>query len=125
MLKKAILIAAIMVAFITSGCKTRTVVVRDTRDSIVYRHRIDSVKLIHIDSVLIRQRGDTVFVDKIRYRMLESIKIDTTTVYVDKEKQVPYEVEKKVVPAWCWWLIVGYVLIFISIAIKIYLRIKR
>ena len=124
-MKKIILlgIAVIIAVLMVSGCKTGTIVMHDTRDSIVYRHRIDSVRYTQIDSVLIRQRGDTVFVDRMKYRYLTSTKIDTARVYVDKVVNIPYEVEivKRVVPKWCWWLLGGNVLILVLCGIWIFL----
>lgn len=60
-------------------------------------HERDS---IHIkDSIYIREKGDTVFVE--RWRTQYSDRVRTDTLYVDRvrEVQVPYPVEKELT----WW----------------------
>ena len=56
---------------------------------------------------------------KLEYKYIE--KRDTTFI------KVPVEVvkEKKVVPKWCWWLLVFVVLELVVFAVKIYLKISK
>lgn len=81
------------------GCQTKYVPVESVRfDSLFFSKLIrDSVYVR--DSVYIRDRGDTVFVDKYKYKYVYKDRVDTFFVYRDKEIQVPVPVERKL----SWW----------------------
>lgn len=111
--------------FILQGCTTvRTVT--EYRDSVVYVGVHDTLIERYSDTVSIDRGGDTVFKTVIKWREVERIKHDTISrTQVIKE---PYEVqvEKKVVPSWCWWLL-AVVVMFVGykiarVAIKVYTR---
>ena len=85
-----------------ASCKTEKVVteyIEVPKVSIVEKHDtlVDSVNTI--DSVLIYQRGDTVFLEKIRYkyrdRVIKKNYSTTDTITVVQEVPVVKEVEKK------------------------------
>lgn len=61
--------------------------------------RQDSVITHRTDSVIIRTRLDTVFVEK--YLFVDKFKFVKDTV--DKEVPVTVEVEKAVTPRWAWY----------------------
>lgn len=114
---------AFFLLFIMQGCRTvRTVT--EYRDSLVYVGVHDTLIERYSDTVSIDRGGDTVFKTVIKWREIEKIKHDTiSSTQVIKE---PYEVvvEKKVVPAWCWWLL-AVVVVFVGykvvrLAVKIY-----
>lgn len=119
----AFFVLALFLMFIFSGC-TSVRTVTEYRDSIVYVGVHDTLIERYSDTVSIDRGGDTVFKIVIKWREIEKIKHDTISrTQVIKE---PYEVvvEKKVVPAWCWWLL-AVVVVFVGykiarLAVKIY-----
>ena len=60
--------------------------------------------------------------DSIRTKIVYKDKIITKTEY--KEVPVEIEVEKKVVPSWCWYLLVINILTIIVFAIRLYFRFR-
>ena len=60
--------------------------------------------------------------DSIKTKIVYKDKIVTKTEY--KEVPVEVEVEKKVVPSWCWWLLVINILTTIVFAIRLYFRFR-
>ena len=60
--------------------------------------------------------------DSIKTKIVYKDKIVTKTEY--KEVPVEVEVEKKVVPSWCWWLLGINILIAIGFVIRLYFRFR-
>ena len=60
--------------------------------------------------------------DSIKTKIVYKDKIVTKTEY--KEVPVEVEVEKKVVPKWCWWLLGINILVIIGFAIRLYFRFR-
>ena len=60
--------------------------------------------------------------DSIKTKIVYKDKIVTKTEY--KEVPVEVEVEKKVVPGWCWWLLCINILATIVFAIRLYFRFR-
>ena len=60
--------------------------------------------------------------DSIKTKIVYKDKIITKTEY--KEVPVEVEVEKKVVPSWCWWLLGINILGAIVFAIRLYFRFR-
>ena len=60
--------------------------------------------------------------DSIKTKIVYKDKIVTKTEY--KEVPVEVEVEKKVVPSWCWWLLGINILVVIGFAIRLYFRFR-
>ena len=60
--------------------------------------------------------------DSIKTKIVYKDKIVTKTEY--KEVPVEVEVEKKVVPGWCWWMLGINILAIIVFAIRLYFRFK-
>ena len=60
--------------------------------------------------------------DSIKTKIVYKDKIITKTEY--KEVPVEVEVEKKVVPGWCWWLLGINILTAIGFAIRLYFRFR-
>ena len=58
--------------------------------------------------------------DSVKTKIVYKDKIVTKTEY--KEVPVEVEVEKKVVPSWCWWLLGINILVVIGFAIRLYFR---
>ena len=60
--------------------------------------------------------------DSIKTKIIYKDKIVTKTEY--KEVPVEVEVEKKVVPGWCWWMLGINILAAIVFAIRLYFRFR-
>ena len=60
--------------------------------------------------------------DSIKTKIVYKDKIVTKTEY--KEVPVEVEIEKKVVPSWCWWLLGINILVIIGFAIRLYFRFR-
>lgn len=60
--------------------------------------------------------------DSIKTKIVYKDKIVTKTEY--KEVPVEVEVEKKVVPSWCWWLLGINILVAIVFVIRLYFRFR-
>ena len=60
--------------------------------------------------------------DSIKTKIVYKDKIVTKTEY--KEVPIEVEVEKKVVPSWCWWLLGINILVIIGFAIRLYFRFR-
>lgn len=60
--------------------------------------------------------------DSIRTKIVYKDKIVTKTEY--KEIPVEVEIEKKVVPSWCWWLLGINLLAVVGFLIRAYFRLK-
>lgn len=63
-----------------------------------------------------KNKKEIIYKDKIVYR--DSIIIQK------QEVPIPVEVEKKVIPKWCWWLIGINLLVAIYFAIRLYFRFR-
>ena len=60
--------------------------------------------------------------DSVKTKIVYKDKIVTKTEY--KEVPIEVEVEKKVVPSWCWWLLGINILVIIGFAIRLYFRFR-
>ena len=84
-----IILLAILVVFLLTGCKTKTVLVPVKETKIEYRDRLRVDSIYNRDTVQIYGRNDTVFKDVIRWR--ERFRIDTVSVV--RIDSIPYPVE--------------------------------
>src|SRR5574344_694021 len=131
-MKKQITILSLFAALLFfSGCSPRILVREVVRDSLIVRTTLDSVYLYEKDSIFVKQKGDTVWLERwsIRYKDKLIEKKDTT--YIDK-----VEVREVSVPAqlnWWqrwqirsfWWLFGVVVIVIGWQIIKLYFRLKR
>ncbi len=126
-----VLVLALMVIGMLSGCKTKYVSVPEyhkeyvvSRDTVV---SVDSI-LLH-DSVFVYRNGDTVIVNKVLYRdrVRNVMRLRTDTVMRSDSVRVPYPVERElgkkeqrylVVGKWACkafaWILVAAVLAFLA-----------
>ena len=85
---------------LTSGCtSTRYVPVESVKTDSIYLSMQQRDSIYIRDSVVIHHAGDTVYVDKVRYRYRDRSVRDTVYRYMDREVRVPYPVEKPL----GWW----------------------
>lgn len=105
-----IIIFGLIIATILTLCScTRTIYVPQIsveRDSVyITQHSRDSIHL-H-DSILIREKGDTVWMERWHTQYVERLRVDTTTVTVSDTIREPYPVEKPLTWAQRTWINVG------------------
>jgi hypothetical protein len=84
-----VILLAILVVFLLTGCKTETVLVPVEKVKIEYRDRLRIDSVYNRDTVNIYERGDTVYLQTIKWR--ERFKFDT--VIVVRTDSIPYPVE--------------------------------
>ena len=130
-MKKWIFIGLAILGLITCiGCKTRIqyVPVESVKTEYRYDHVRDSIYLR--DSVLIRERGDTVWLEK--YTYLYRDKLVRDSIFLNDTIRIPYpvEVEKRVkyvsgwqnFQIWGFWILLAVV---IGLAYWAFKRIKK
>ena len=111
-------IILILVLIFLSSCKTievtkdKTVIdsTKNTSKEIITKH--DSIYIYHRDSIFVKQKNDTVFIEKWNTKIERLIKRDTVikidTIYQDKKLIITeYQVETKtetIYVKWLFWL---------------------
>ena len=131
-MKKQIIILSLFAAlFFLIGCSPRIIVRESVRDSLIVRTKLDSIYLYEKDSIFIKQKGDTVWLERwsIRYKDKLVEKKDTTYINKVEIKEVPVPAElnwwQRLQIRSFWWL-AGVLVIFLAWqAIKIYFRLKK
>ena len=131
MKRQIIVLSLFATLFFTSGCSPRILVREVVRDSLIVRTTLDSVYLYEKDSIFVKQKGDTVWLERwsIRYKDKLIEKKDTT--YINK-----VEVKEVAVPAklnWWqrwqirsfWWLFGVVAFVIAWQVIKLYFRLKK
>lgn len=85
----------LFVAGFISCTQTRCIPVETVaQDSIFQNHSFHDSVIIR-DSVIVYQAGDTVYIDKVRYRYRDRSVRDTVRQYLDRVVHVPYPVKQK------------------------------
>ena len=101
---KRISFAMVAVALLLQGCRTPapTIVERILRDTTYIMKEMRDSVFLH-DSVSVKERGDTVFVERWHTKYRERLRTDT--VYRSRTDTVPkpYPVEKLVERQLTWW----------------------
>ena len=123
---KKIVLGLILSVFLIGGCKPIEVV--KFVDRWHENTKIDTINTIQRDSILIRLRNDTVFVEKYKTLLKERIKIVNNTDSFLKIDTIVKEIKlpAKEIVKYKWGLFDWIGLIFcIYIAIKIFLRLYK
>lgn len=90
-MKHLVYICALLIGL--SACTTtRYVPVETTHTQIEYRDRLRTDSVFVSDSVYIREKGDTIFMEHTRYLYRDRLLTDTAYVHVTDSVQVPYPV---------------------------------
>lgn len=84
-----VILITILVVFLLTGCKTKTVLVPVDRVKIEYKERLRVDSIYNRDTIQIYKKNDTIYYEKIKWR--ERFKIDTVSVV--KVDSIPYKVE--------------------------------
>lgn len=121
------IIAATLVAIMLwfSSCKTIDCIPETiVRDSIRTEYKLDSIYLYEKDSVFIKEKADTVFVEKYITRYKDVMKIERDTIY--QENKVVEVKEVKYIPAFvkvmAWIGGALTLLLLIWVVLKVYRR---
>ena len=82
-----------------SGCsRAQYVPVETVRTDSVYLTKIQRDSVTRYDSIYIKERGDTVWLEKYRYLWRDRLVRDTLYVFRTDSVQVPLPVERKLTP---------------------------
>lgn len=85
------LVVILVLLLLLCGCNSTKVVTKtEYRDKIEYRNIVQQDTTYVHDSVFVRAKNDTIYIDKFKYVYTEHIKIDTA--YVCKTDSVSYPV---------------------------------
>lgn len=112
----------IILLLLVVGCKqTEYVPVVSTQTDSVYITKIEKDSVLVRDSVFVKDKGDTVFVE--RWKTVYKSKVLTDTFYIEKRDSIPYPVEvvveKKYIPGWMWWLALFGVVCAVLVVVKV------
>ena len=120
------LIALLVVACLLTACKTQQATIDIPRnDSTAVHHDYAHGHRIIRDSIYIREKGDTVLLERWHTEYRDSIRTLSDTIYKDKEVII-HEPPERYIPPWAWWslgiCIALAVLTIARIILRIYLR---
>lgn len=129
----AAMAALFYIIAVFSSCKSQqpcipTVEYR-TKDSIVDHYYHDTTRIYHRDSVIVREKGDTIYIDRWHDRWLEKIIIQKDSTSDNDNEQQVQTVE--VVPvyyrrcSWALWILVAAIIVFIVLKILIRIYVKH
>ncbi len=85
-MKVTFLILIAFLLILNGGCRTAETTIVSASDSVYSRHeaervRIDSVFIRSIDSIILREKADTVFLERVRLEFRDRYRHDTVTVF--------------------------------------------
>ena len=131
MKRQIIVLSLFATLFFTSGCSPRILVREVVRDSLIVRTTLDSVYLYEKDSIFVKQKGDTVWLERWSIRYKDKLIEKKDTAYINK-----VEVKEVAVPAklnWWqrwqirsfWWLFGVVAIIVCWQIVKLYFRLKK
>ena len=124
---RCIVLAPFMCLLLVCSCKTKYVPVETVKIDTIYINKLQRDSIYMYDSVFVKDKGDTVFVEK--YKYLYRDKLVRDTMYISKADciQVPYPVEKELTKwqqfrmdfgGWAMCIVVISILILIVYKIK-------
>ena len=90
-----LVIAALASAFLTSCRSVRYVPVETVRTDTVYMNRVERDSVVRYDSVYVREKGDTVWLEKYKYVYRDKWRTDTIYMSRTDTVSVPYPVERQ------------------------------
>ena len=88
--------AAVICLLMLAGCRSvRYVPVETVRSDTVYRDRVERDSVVRYDSVYVRDKGDTVWLERYKYVYRDKWRTDTLYVGRSDTVRVPYPVERE------------------------------
>lgn len=93
------MVAAMILIWSMCSCSTQYVPVESVRYDSVFFEKIRKDSIFVQDSVFVKEKGDTVFTNRLRYIYKYVLKSDTIYISRTDSIQVPYPVEKEI----SWW----------------------
>lgn len=112
-----------ILAWMISSCKVQDCIQETiVRDSIRVEQKLDSIYLYEKDSIFIKEKADTVFIEKYITRYKDVLKIERDTIYQDNRVVEVQEVKyiPKVVQWFAWIGAAAILLALIRIAFWVY-----
>ena len=131
MKRQIIILSLFAFLLFTSGCSPRILVREVVRDSLIVRTTLDSVYLYEKDSIFVKQKGDTVWLERwsIRYKDKLIEKKDTTYINKVEVKEVSVPAQLNWWQRWqirsFWWLFGVVAIVIAWQVIKLYFRLKK
>lgn len=89
------LVAAVLVSAICSCRSVRYVPVETVRHDTLYVNKVQRDSVVKYDSIHVREKGDTVWLEKYRYLFVDKWRTDTVYLSRTDSVQVPYPVERE------------------------------
>ena len=109
------------------SCRTVYIPVTEYRDSLIVQTKYDSIRFVERDSIYIKEKKDTVFVERWKTIIKERFKERVDTIKVVETKEIPYPVEKIVqgkLSKWhrtqigAFWLCIAVGLVYVAVKFK-------
>lgn len=90
------LVAAVLLGTAICSCRSvKYVPVETVRHDTLYINKVRRDSIVKYDSVHVREKGDTVWLEKYRYLFVDKWRTDTLYVNRTDSVQVPYPVERE------------------------------
>ena len=90
-----LLLCSLFLAVVSSCSRVQYVPVKSVRtDSVKILQQIRDSIYVH-DSIFVKSQGDTVYINRYRYKYLDKVRIDTMYVINVDSVRVPFPVERK------------------------------
>lgn len=92
---RCIVLAPFMCLLLVCSCKTKYVPVETIKIDTIYINKLQRDSIYMYDSVFVKDKGDTVFIEKYKYLYRDKLVRDTLYINRTDSVQVPYPVEKE------------------------------
>lgn len=92
---RCIVLAPFMCLLLVCSCKTKYVPVETVKIDTIYINKLQRDSIYMYDSVFVKDKGDTVFVEKYKYLYRDKLVRDTLYINRTDSIQTPYPVEKE------------------------------
>lgn len=89
----------VFILYMMASCRTEYIPVESVRYDSIYLAKFEKDSIFIRDSIHIKEKGDTIFVDKLKYVYKYVGKTDTIFIERRDSIQIPYPVERSLT----WW----------------------
>lgn len=119
-----VILLAILIVFLLTGCRTKTILVPVEKVKIEYKERLRVDSVYNRDTLHLFTRGDTVYLQSIKWRE----RFRTDTLRIVKTDSIPYPVEVvrevNVLTKWQRWRLNALNVLVLIIVVYLVIRIK-